>query len=217
MWASGIILKPVGIVWRTEVEEWVHVDLVVVDADTSAHHQVASFHRLIGESHARSEVVLVWREYLADSGHALVQVKDRQVVAAAAVQRTKVIPAQTPIDVELARNLPRVLPEEVDSVHDDFSFRGANGNTARLNVPREEVGEGEDVGIHGAEGVRAAGSAWIRGAIARPWPLRTVKHELAQRVAVIELIHVPLAEFAAEPELVLAHVIGDDIGQHTSD
>src|SRR5258708_7329439 len=143
MWASRIILKPIGIVWRTEVEEWVHVDLVVVDADTSAHHQVASFQRLIGESHARSEVVLVWREYLPDSSHALFQVKDRQVVAAAAVQRTKVVPAQTPVDIQFARDLPRVLAKEIDPVDDDFSLSRSNRDAARLNVSCEEVGEGE--------------------------------------------------------------------------
>src|SRR5205814_6278022 len=51
----------------------------------------------------------------------------------------------------------------------------------------------------------------------RPRPLGAVEHKLTQRMAEVELVHMPLAEFAAEAELVLAEVIGNDVRQHPRD
>ena len=71
-----------------------------------------------------------------------------------------------------------------------------------------EVGKGDGVGIQGLTG----------GCVtARPRAPCSIEDELSQRLTEVELIDMPLTHFTAEAELVLADVIGDDIGQHSGD
>src|SRR3984957_12790576 len=62
-----IILKPVRVVRRAEVQERVHVDLVIEHSNPTADHQVFPICGLVGETEARSEVVLVRRKDAADT------------------------------------------------------------------------------------------------------------------------------------------------------
>src|SRR5438876_2654197 len=57
-----IVLQTVRSVWRTEVQEWVHIDLVIEHADAAAHDQVFPAGGLIGETEPWSKIVFVGRE-----------------------------------------------------------------------------------------------------------------------------------------------------------
>src|SRR5712691_695715 len=131
-WTSRVVLQPIrGVRWA-EVQERVHVDLIVEDADPAANDQVFSARWLIGEAKAGGEVVLVTRKDVADAIALNLDAtrgrnKDRKVLMAA-VQRTKVVPAQPPVYVEPASNLEGILREEIEAIDHHFSFRIAHGN-----------------------------------------------------------------------------------------
>ena len=57
-------------------------------------------------------------------------------VLGSVVQRTEIVPAQAPVEVESPRDLPCILAKEIDAVDHYFSFRIAHGNAAGLNVSR---------------------------------------------------------------------------------
>src|SRR6266446_2506971 len=181
---GGIVLKPVGIIRRPEVQERVHVDLVIVHTDSAAHDEVFPACRLISKAQAWSKIVFVGREDRADAialnlDAAGGRNKYRQVLGGA-VERTKVVPSQTPVEVESARDLPSILHKEIQSVDDDFPLGVTYGNRGGLNIACQEVCQGKNGWVRFAQGIRAAGSRWIRGAIPRPRPLRTVEHKFAK-------------------------------------
>src|SRR6266567_328889 len=131
--ASRVVFQSVGRVGRTEVEEWVHVDLVIEDTDSAAHDQVLSARRLIGEAKPWSKIVLVGREDGADAialnlNSTGGRNKDRKILVSA-VQGAKVVPAEAPVEVESARELPGILGEEVETIYYDLAFGVAHGDT----------------------------------------------------------------------------------------
>ncbi len=59
---GGVGFQTVSIVGRPEIEERVHVDLVVVDTDAAADDQIFTFCRLVGKAEPGSKIVLVPRK-----------------------------------------------------------------------------------------------------------------------------------------------------------
>src|ERR1700722_4207867 len=135
---SWIVLKTVGVVRRTEVQERIHVDLVIEDADSAAPNQVVPARRLIGEANPWSEIVLVGREDGADTIALNLDTSrgwnEHRQVLGGAVKRTKVVPAQAPIDVQSTRDLPCILHEEIHSIDQDFPLSISYRNRGGLNV-----------------------------------------------------------------------------------
>jgi len=114
-------------------------------------------------------------------------------------ERTFVVPTQTVVDAQLLADLPRVLREERESLHEDEANRVADRDARTAYVSGEKVREREHI-------ARCGG---VRG----PRALRAVEQNAGERVAVIELFKLRAAEFAAETELVLAGGVRNDVGQ----
>jgi hypothetical protein len=106
---------------------------------------------LIGETEARGKVIFVRRKYTTDSVPLNFDFTRAGVeyceVFRAVMERTKVVPAQAPVEVKSARDLPCILAEEVDAIDYDFSFSVAYCNAAGLNIASQEIGKSKDVGI----------------------------------------------------------------------
>src|SRR5215469_4172669 len=87
-----------------EIEERVHVDLVVVHADPATDYQISLGGGLIGETQARRKVILVGIKQGADTCSLNDQTpardEDRKILAAV-VRWTEVIPAEPQVQVEL--------------------------------------------------------------------------------------------------------------------
>ena len=118
MRARRIVLQSVRIVRWTEVEEGIHVDLVVVTrrsrrARPDLHgwwveKRNQAVERSCSCRAGRCSLIpLPWILTSARTG-----VQKRQVLAAI-VQRTKIIPAQAQVQIQSRRDLPGVLAEEI--------------------------------------------------------------------------------------------------------
>ena len=59
----------------------------------------------------------------------------------AGMERAEIFIAETEIDIQSARNLPRVLSEEIEAVHGDVPFRISYGDAGALHVAGEKVSE----------------------------------------------------------------------------
>src|SRR6202008_2176249 len=57
--SGRVVFQTVGGIGWPEIEEGVHVDLIVKDTEGAAHDQVFSFCRLVGKAKSRSKIVLV--------------------------------------------------------------------------------------------------------------------------------------------------------------
>ena len=128
---------------RAEVQERVHVDLIVEHANSAAHHQIAIGFRLVRESEPGRKVVPVGREDGVDAvtldQHASSGNKDSEVLVVA-VQRSEIFVAQTKVHVQLAGDLYRVLAKEVECVDPDEALwishrnRGCRTSPARKSA-----------------------------------------------------------------------------------
>src|SRR5712692_10767387 len=198
---------------RAEIQEGVHVDLIEEDANAAAHHQIACPFRLIGEADARGKVIPIRRENGADprslDEQSLPRDKDRNVLAVA-MQRAKVFIAETEIQVQLLGKLPGILEIQVVSIHLNKAFRISHSNSGGRYVAGKKVGQ--------RRGIRITPDGRSRGNTSRvPWPLCSIEGELSSPTAVIELVHVRLADLSPETELVFPHGVGDDVGQMAGD
>ena len=120
-----------------------------------------------------------------------------------AVQRPEIFVAQTEIKVKPAGYLYRVLPEEVKTVNPDEAFRISHGDRGGRNVAGQEISQG-------TSGVGTRTSSC-------PGSLSSIEGEFSGSTPVIELIHASLPDLTSETELMPAHVVGNDVGQHPSD
>src|SRR5207249_7959498 len=116
---------------RAKVQERVHVDLVIVNADSAAHHEITAPLRLIGEAEARRKVISVGRENGVDpislDEQSLPRDEDREILLVA-MERSEILVPQTNIKVELPSDLPRILQIHIECVHPDKAFRISYGD-----------------------------------------------------------------------------------------
>src|SRR5207237_1087239 len=116
---------------RPKVQERVHVDLIIVNADSAAYHEITAPLRLIGEAESRRKVIPVWWKNGVDpislDEQSLPGYKDREILLVA-MERPEILIAQTDVKVELASDLPRILHIRIESVHSDKAFRISYGD-----------------------------------------------------------------------------------------
>src|SRR6202035_2670973 len=201
---SRIVFQSVRIVGWPEIKERGHVDLVIEDANAATYDQFFASGGLIGKTNARSEVILVGWENGTDSVALNLNASSRRhedgEILAVVVQWSEVIPAKSPVQVQPRCNLPRVLTEKVDAIDHNFALGIADGNSRAMDEAGQKISEG---GGRVSEVV--------------PGPLRTIECKLPQGMAEVELVNVSLAHFAAETELMLADIVGKNVGEHTCD
>ena len=77
---------------------------------------------------------------------ALVRQKYRQILPVV-VHRPEIIVADAEIQRELFRDLPGILGEQVESVHENLSFGIPDRHVRSANVPRKKIGQAVDVRI----------------------------------------------------------------------
>src|ERR1700733_2076585 len=111
------------------------------------------------------------------------------------MQRAFIVITQAVIDVQFRAQLPGVLREEVEGIHEDLALGITQGNRGCRNIPRQKIGQSIDARI----------ARVPRYAPSRCGPLRAIEGKASQRVTMIELIQLRLAEFSAKFELVPSH------------
>src|ERR1017187_6782486 len=93
LWPYRIVRLAIGAI-PTVIQKRIHVDLVVEQPDSAAHHQVVLRPRLVGEADARSEIVSVGREDAANAIALNLQPlpwnKDREVLVGT-IQRSDIV------------------------------------------------------------------------------------------------------------------------------
>src|SRR5208282_5050469 len=119
-WTERIVLQTIGkTAARPEVQERIHVDLIVEDPESATYHQIAPGKRLIGEPNPRCEVIFVWREngtnLTALNLQAIGRSIDREILAVA-VERPKIFVANSVCEGEPLVELPAVLHKQVEGV-----------------------------------------------------------------------------------------------------
>ncbi len=62
MRARWIIFQAVSSVWGTEIQKWVHIDLIIKYAESAANNQVFSARWLIGKTNPGGKVILIGRK-----------------------------------------------------------------------------------------------------------------------------------------------------------
>ena len=111
------------------------------------------------------------------------------------MQRAFIVPANAIVDVQLGGNLPGVLREESKRIHKNLAVRIAKGNRLELTtLPARKSANASIARVSRVPAIGGPGEG----------PLGAIKVEAAQRMAMIKLIELRLAEFAAKFELVLA-------------
>ena len=110
---------------RPKIQERVHIDLVVEDANSPADDQIAAPFRLIGKAESGRKVIPVRRENGIDpislDEQSLARDKHREVPVRT-VKRPKVFVADAEIQIEIARDLPRILNIQIERVYPDKPF-----------------------------------------------------------------------------------------------
>ena len=113
------------------------------------------------------------------------------------MQRAKVFVAKAKIHVEIGGQLPGILPEEIEGVHNNESLWITHRYGRLHNIAGHIVGQ-------------CLGSG-IERRVCTPWPLSSIELKLSSTTPVIELIHVRLTDFSPESELVPASDIGNNV------
>src|ERR1700737_3789566 len=119
-------------------------------------------------------------------------------------QRTFIVPTQTIIHGEFAADLPGILSKQRKCFHEDQA-RGIaqrDAGTVGIQVTAEKVSQAQNVGVISAT---------------CPGTLRSVESQRAQAVPMVELFKLGAAEFSTKAKLMLAHGVGDYVGEVASD
>src|SRR5439155_7423074 len=193
---------------RTEIQEWVHVDLVVEHAEPATNYQIPILSRLISEAEPWRHVISIWRENGIDAlplDQQPAPTDENRQVFAIVMQRPEVFIPQPQVHVQFSGHLPGILTEKVKAIHPNVTFRISHRDGGRRYVTGKKVGQS---------------ARWIgAGACARPRRSRKRpgKVKASQRAAEIKLVHSRVAYLPAEPELVFPYVVGKNVCQHSCD
>ena len=120
------------------------------------------------------------------------------------MERPEVFISHAEIQVESLGCLPRILEVKVVGVHYYPTLRVSHRDCRGGHVASKEVRQ--SILILANQFLRR-----IRLIAHRPRTLRSVERKLASSTAMVELIHVRLADFSSEAKLVRSPGIGNDI------
>src|SRR6516164_852590 len=139
--ANRIVLQTIrGADGRTEIQEWIHIDLVEENPDSTAHHEAGG--GLVCEAESRCEVFVIGRKDRIDT-LSLYQKptalhKNSEIIGAIAVQGAEVLITQPQVYIELRSNLPGIGREEIVPVHQHLAFRVTYCYRGRADIARQK-------------------------------------------------------------------------------
>src|SRR5439155_8698297 len=125
-----------------EIQEWIHIDLIVEDANSAANDKIALRVGLISESDSRSKVVSIRREDGINATSLDQQAFPRDKhgdVLLVAMERPEVFISHAEIQVESLGCLPRILEVKVVGVHYDPTLRIPHRNRRGGHIAGKEV------------------------------------------------------------------------------
>jgi hypothetical protein len=198
-----------GIIGRAErpivqekdvIEERNYRRSVEKDPIGATNHQIAAVPWLVGKTNPRAKVQEILGVNCGNAlpyNHETARRNKYGKILVVVMQRTFVLVAKSKIEVQLARDLIGVLPEEIETVDVSQALGIADCVRGLIDVSRHEVGQAQLVRI----------LVWIVGQ-AGPRSLPAGKIEDAASAKVVVHIDLSPAEFPAKTKLVLSRDVG---------